>query len=113
MEDNSWVKEIPVAVTVADCDGVILEMNDKAIKTFEKYGGKSLIGKNLCDCHQAQSNEIIKQIIETGEKHIYTIEKDGLKKMIYQSPWFKKGKCAGIIEISLEIPFSMPHFVRT
>jgi len=68
MEKNAWVKEMPVAVTVADCDGTILEMNDKAMKTFEKYGGKSLIGKNLCQCHQDRSNDKIKQIIETGEK---------------------------------------------
>jgi hypothetical protein len=32
--------------------------------------------------------------------------------MIYQSPWFKDGEFAGLIELSLEIPMEMAHFVR-
>ena len=43
----------------------------------------------------------------------YTIEKKGRKKFIYQAPWFRDGRYAGFVEISMEIPFDMPHFVRT
>jgi hypothetical protein len=32
--------------------------------------------------------------------------------MIYQSPWFRDGEFAGLIELSLEIPMEMAHFVR-
>ncbi len=48
---NSWVKEAPLAVTVADETGTIIEMNDWSVDTFEKYGGKALIGKNINDVH--------------------------------------------------------------
>lgn len=32
--------------------------------------------------------------------------------MIYQSPWYKDGKFAGLVELSIEIPTEMAHFVR-
>ena len=40
------------------------------------------------------------------------MEKAGIKKLIYQAPWRKDGKVAGVVELSMEIPFEMPHFVR-
>lgn len=52
-------------------------------------------------------------MLEMQKKNIYTIEKDGVKKLIYQSPWYKDGQYAGFVELALEIPFEMPHFVRT
>jgi len=104
MEKNAWVKEIPLAITVVDCNGTILEMNDKAIKSFEEEGGEKLIGKSLFDCHSPNSNEIIKHIIESGEKRVVEIEKSGVKNIDYITPWFKDGKCAGIVELSFEIP---------
>ncbi len=40
-------------------------------------------------------------------------DKDGkILEMIYQSPWFKDGEFAGHIELSMEIPTEMPHYVR-
>ena len=50
--------------------------------------------------------------VETRQSNVYTIEKNGLKKLIYQSPWYQNGAYAGFIELSLEIPFELPHFVR-
>ncbi len=46
------------------------------------------------------------------EKNVYTIEKKGKKKLIYQAPWFLDGAFGGLVELSLEIPFEMPHFIR-
>ena len=43
----------------------------------------------------------------------YTIEKNGVHKLIYQSPWYVKGEYGGLVEISVEIPNPMPHFVRS
>jgi hypothetical protein len=113
MEQHDWVKQFPGGVIVCDCNGVILEMNDKSAKTYESDGGYSLVGKNLLDCHPEAARSIIVKMLEACEKHIYTIEKDGLKKLIYQSPWFEAGRYAGFVELSLEIPFEMEHFVRS
>jgi hypothetical protein len=43
----NWLKEFSAAVTVCDPDGIVLEMNDKAAKTFESDGGYGLVGANL------------------------------------------------------------------
>jgi hypothetical protein len=43
----------------------------------------------------------------------YTIEKNGIKKLIYQTPWYENGVYQGFVELSLEIPFEMKHAVRT
>ena len=105
-----WAKEMNCAVTVCDTKGVILFMNDKACKTFAKHG--DLIGKNLFDCHILQSQEKIREMLATGGSNAYTIEKNGIKKMIYQTPWFNEGVVSGLVEISMELPEEMPHHIR-
>lgn len=110
--EQAWVKEIPIAITVTDKAGVIIEINDKSAKTFEKYGGKALLGKNIMDLHPAKACAKITEIAATKECNSYTIEKKGIKKLIYQTPWYKDGEYAGLVEISIEIPLEMPHFVR-
>jgi hypothetical protein len=52
------------------------------------------------------------EIMTSGQKNVYTIEKGAKKKIIYQSPWFRNGEFRGIIEFSLEIPNEMAHFIR-
>jgi hypothetical protein len=44
--------------------------------------------------------------------NVYTIERNGIKKLIHQSPWFRGAEYQGFVELSLEIPFDMPHFER-
>ncbi len=112
MSDHAWIKEFPAAVTVCDAEGIILEMNDKSAKTFEADGGYNLIGSNMLDCHPGLSRQKTERLLAAKVKNVYTIEKNGVKKLIYQSPWYKDGEYAGFVEISLEIPFEMPHFVR-
>ena len=113
MGDHDWVKEFPGAITVCDTEGTILEMNDKATRTFEKEGGAKLVGKNMLDCHPEPARSKTERLLAAREKNVYSIEKNGIKKLIFQSPWNKDGKYAGFVELSLEIPFEMHHFVRT
>ena len=110
--NNVWIKEFPAAATVCDPDGIILEMNDKSAKTFEKDGGLALIGKNMFDCHPDPSRGKLERLMDSRQVNVYTIEKKGIKKLIYQSPWVLNGEYAGFIELSFEIPFEMPHFIR-
>lgn len=107
-----FIENLDGAVMVSDVAGNIIYLNEKAATTFQKDGGRALIGKNLKDCHQDHSNEKIREMMETHEKNVYTIEKKGKKKLIYQAPWFHEGKFGGLVELSLEIPFDMPHFIR-
>ena len=112
MDYFDWAKEFPGAVTVCDSQGIIVYMNDKSEATFEGDGGRSLIGKNLFGCHSAESNRKIEEIMRTRQPNIYTIEKKGVKKLIYQAPLYQDGQFSGLVELSLEIPFEMPHFLR-
>ena len=110
--DTRYFDEIPTAVTVCDTDGIILYMNDKSISTFKKNGGADLVGKSLFDCHPGASKEKLRSLLESRKTNTYTIEKNGVHKMIYQTPWFENGIFRGLIEFSFEIPTEMPHFIR-
>jgi transcriptional regulator with PAS, ATPase and Fis domain len=109
---NNWIYEFNGAITLCDKNGIIIDMNEKSAKTFEADGGYSLIGKNLSDCHPDLAKTKLKKLMDSKKVNAYTIEKNGKKKLIYQSPWYENGEYMGIIELSLEIPFDMPHFVR-
>ncbi|MDD2277711.1 MAG: PAS domain-containing protein [Bacteroidales bacterium] len=108
----NWAQGLNCAITVCDLEGQILYMNEKAQKTFSKWGGENLIGQNLFNCHKQSSAEKLKQLMANNESNAYTIEKNGVKKIIYQTPWYAEGKIAGMTEISIELPAEMPHFVR-
>lgn len=110
IQNIEWADQMNCAVTVCDVNGIILFMNSKAKATFAKYG--DLIGKNLFECHSASSCEKIRHMLATGESNSYTIEKGPIKKMIYQTPWREDDRIAGMVEISMEIPHEMPHYVR-
>ncbi|HSO13729.1 MAG TPA: hypothetical protein VLT51_15245 [Anaerolineales bacterium] len=113
MKEHEWIKEFPAAITVCDEDGILLEMNDKAAKTFEDDGGRKLIGSNMLDCHPEPARIKTERLLAAREKNVYTIEKNGVKKLIYQSPWYRNGQYAGFVELSLETPFELPHFIRS
>jgi DUF438 domain-containing protein len=112
MHTKQWIKELPVSITVCDRQGTILEMNISAIKTFETDGGADLVGQSVLDCHPQRAREILEHMLASGEKNVYTIEKDGIRKLIYQAPWFKDGEFAGFVELALPIPAEIPHFMR-
>ena len=110
--DHFWSDEFPGSVTVCDPQGIILYMNERSAQTFAADGGRALIGTNLFDCHPEPARKQLEQIMQSRQKNVYTIEKNGVKKLIYQSPWFENAEYRGFVELSLEIPFEMPHFVR-
>ena len=109
---HTWVREFPGAVTVCDTQGVILEMNDRAAEMFAADGGRDLVGTNLLDCHPEPARAKLEGMLASRQKNVYTIEKAGVKKLIFQTPWYLGGEFAGFLEMALEIPFELPHFVR-
>ena len=112
MDEGAWVKELAAAITVCDRNGVTLAMNDRAASTHAKDGGRELIGKSLVDCHPEPARSQLLELLRSGRLNAYTIEKEGVKKLIYQAPWFRDGEYQGLVELSLPIPFELPHFVR-
>ena len=109
----NWQKEFSAAITICDKGGKIIEMNEKAADMFRDDGGRELIGKNIFDCHNEQSNKIIKELITENKSNTYTIEKNGIKKFIYQSPWYENNELKGLVEIVFQIPFEIPNHIRS
>lgn len=107
-----WARELPLSITITDTGANILYMNNKAASTFTKYGGETLIGKSLFDCHNPVSAATIRKLLETGGTNVYTIEKQGQKKLIWQSAWFTDKVISGLVEISIVLPAEMPHHKR-
>jgi len=110
--EHAWVEGFPGAVTVCDARGTIVAMNAKAAQVFKEDGGHALIGTSVLDCHPEPARSRVAALLESHQTNVYTIEKKGVKKLIYQAPWYKDGQFAGLVELSLEIPFEMPHFIR-
>lgn len=109
---HPWVAEFPGAVTVCDRHGVIIAMNAKAADSFAGDGGFALVGSNVLDCHPEPSRAQVAELLASPRVNAYTIERRGVHKAIYQAPWFDAGAFAGLVELSLEVPATMPHFVR-
>jgi len=112
MAENDWVKGFPAPVVVADLDGKIVEMNAKAAEWFANRGGRDLLGKSLFEVHQEPSQGKIKELLKTKETNVYTIERDGVRTLVYQSPWYRDGALAGLVELLLAVPPEIPHHVR-
>ncbi len=112
MDANRWLTEFPGAVTVCDADGVILDMNERSAQVNAADGGRARIGTNLLDCHPEPARSKLVELLAQRRTNAYTIEKRGVKKLVYQAPWTEGGRYAGFVELSLAIPFAMPHFVR-
>ncbi len=110
--DHEWLAEFPGAVTVCDERGIILAMNDKAAATFADDGGRALVGSDVRACHPEAARAKLDALFDNRKANVYTIRKRGFRKLIYQSPWYRDGRFAGIVELSLEIPSDIPEFVR-
>lgn len=108
-----WVYGMNCAVTVVDTDCNIIYMNERSRQTFANRGGAELIGHNIMDYHNERSRGIISRLLREGGSNAYTIEKEGRRKMIYQTVWHKAdGSLGGLVELSMIIPEEMPHYVR-
>jgi transcriptional regulator with PAS, ATPase and Fis domain len=112
MIDHAWLEEFPGAVTVCDERGTIIEMNEQAVATFQSDGGRALIGADVRSCHPQAARVKLDALFESRQPNVYAIRKQGIRKLIYQSPWYCDGRFAGIVELSLEVPTEIPEFVR-
>lgn len=110
-EVPDWAHDIGCAVTVCDAKGVIIYMNDRSRELYRSHG--DLTGFNLMDCHNERSREIISRLLRDGGTNVYTIEKKGVRKLIYQTAWRRDGEIAGLAEISIVLPEDMPHYIRS
>ena len=85
---KSVLEQDRAAVVLCDLEHTIVYMNPAAAAHYSKYGGASLIGKCLLDCHNPQSRESIEKVVAWFAKSpennmIYTFHNEKQKKDIY------------------------------
>ena len=82
MQNLDYFKEINIAVTICDAQGMIVYMNEKSKLTFKSDGGENSIGISVFDCHSQLSKDKIHFLMNTMSSNTYTIEKKGVKKIV-------------------------------
>ena len=111
-DDLSWVEQLGASVTVTDAAGTIVAMNASSRAGFAADGGAALVGTSVFSCHPEPALTELRRLYETREPNHYTIRKGDRKKIIHQLPWYREGRFAGFVEISIPIPDELPHFDR-
>lgn len=111
MQDFSWADGLDCAVTVCDTDAVVIYMNRKSRETFARHG--DVVGHSLFDYHPEHASATIRRLLAEDTSNTYSISKNGLKKIIHQTPWHHEdGSLGGLVEISMVVPEEFPHYVR-
>ena len=96
---------VRAAVTVADEEYRIVFMNDLAFEHYADRGGEALVGTDLLDCHNAESQALLRQMYAryrsgdlTPTRH-RADEGDGIGKGIIMVPLVVEGQFRGIAEL--------------
>ncbi len=76
------------AVVICDLEHTIIYMNPTAIRRYDKWGGAALLGKNLLDCHNEKSREMITKAVDwfrsdAGHNIVYTFHNAKENKDVY------------------------------
>ena len=68
MELSNFFKSVidsdPAPVVICNTEHEIIYMNPTAVERYAKKGGAKLIGRSLLDCHNTESNQKIKAVLE-------------------------------------------------
>lgn len=75
-------------VVICDLDHIIVYMNASAASRYEKWGGESLLGRSLLECHNQASNDKINQVIgwfmaSEDNNRVFTFHNDKENKDVY------------------------------
>jgi hypothetical protein len=109
---GEWIASYPAEIMVCDEAGTILEMNDTAIRMYEREGGAAMIGSSVIAHHHEPARTQLMTAIDQRRHIIYTTEQAGLKKLVSIAPWYRAGRYAGFALIVLDLPASIPNIVK-
>lgn len=85
---KSIIDEDKCAVVICDMNHTIIYMNPAACERYAKRGGAALLGRNLLECHNSESIEMIHKVIEwfrlsKSNNRIYTSYNEKENKDVY------------------------------
>jgi hypothetical protein len=93
------------AMTIADEEYRIVFMNDLSIEHYADRGGETLIGTNLLDCHNTESQTMLRQMYarycagDLTPTRYHKDKGDSLGRSIIFVPLVVKGQFRGIAEL--------------
>lgn len=75
-------------VVICDTAHQIIYMNPAACEQYSKYGGDGLLGRNLLDCHNDPSKELINRVLDwfrasSSHNCVHTFYNEKQNKDIY------------------------------
>ena len=100
---RSIIDQDRAAVVICNLEHEIIYMNLAAVHSYEKWGGDKLIGGNLLDCHNPESVERIKKVVEwfaSDDSHniVYTSHNEKQNKDVYMVALRENGQLIGYYE---------------
>ena len=100
---RSIIDQDRAAVVICNLEHEIIYMNPAAVHNYEKWGGDKLIGRNLLDCHNPESVEQIKKVVEwfaADDSHniVYTSHNEKQNKDVYMVALRENGQLIGYYE---------------
>lgn len=100
---KSLIDQDRSAVVICNLEHEIIYMNPAAVRSYEKRGGDKLMGRNLLECHNPESVEKIKEVVDwfaRSEEHniVYTFHDEKQNKDGYMVALRENGKLIGYYE---------------
>lgn len=100
---KSIIDQDRASVVICSLKHEIIYMNPAAAASYAKYGGAKLIGRSLLECHNPESREKIKQVMDwfaADESHniVYTFHNEKQNKDVYMVALREAGKLIGYYE---------------
>ena len=100
---KSIIDQDRCAVVICNSEHEIIYMNPAAIRNYAKRGGEKLVGQNILDCHNAESGEKIRQVVEwfaASPDHnlVYTFYNEKQNKDVYMVALRAEGELIGYYE---------------
>ena len=85
---KSIVDQDRASVVICNLKHEIIYMNPAAVTSYAKRGGDKLIGRSLLDCHNPESRDKIRQVVDwfaVDESHniVYTFHNEKQNKDVY------------------------------
>lgn len=100
---RSIIEQDDCSVVICDLEHTIIYMNPAAVEHYNKKGGDSLVGKSIMDCHNADSQDKIRRVVDwfaKSEEHniVYTYHNEKQNKDVYMIALRSEGRLIGFYE---------------
>lgn len=85
---KSMIDQDRCAIVICNLEHEITYMNPAAVVNYKKWGGSSLVGKNIMDCHNQESREKMQKVVDWFRKSkdhnlVYTYHDGKHNKDVY------------------------------